>query len=100
MYSFNEFLKNFSIKERLSPKDKKTYWQGDEITDSHYRCTGLTREAVVWTIKKAWASRFVRTYRDDKGKWWVGEKGSRKGFKTEDAARKHQGKLRVKYGAN
>lgn len=96
MDSFNEFLKNFSTKE-ITIKGK-TYWEGTEGT--HYRCTGLTKAVILWELKRAWASRYARTYKDDKRKWWVGEKGSRKGFKTEEAARKYQAKLITKYGAN
>lgn len=99
MDSFNEFLKNFSIKELKENKTNgKTYWEGTE-KDSSYRCTGLTKSVILDTIKRSWASRFARTYKDDNGKWWVGEKGSRKGFKTEAAARIYQSKLITKYGA-
>lgn len=99
MDSFNDFLKTFSIKEIKGPKEtSKIYWRGDEI-GNHYRCTGLTKDAILWTIKRTWISRFARTYKDDNGKWWVGEKGLRRGFKTEEAARKYQSKLITKHEA-
>lgn len=96
---FIEFLTNFSIREIIGPKDGKIHWQADE-KDSHYRSTGLTREAVIWELKRAWASRYARTYPDEKGRWWVGEKGSHKGFTTEIKAREYRDKLIKKYGAN
>ena len=99
MDSFNDFLKNFSVEELKENKPNgKSYWVGKE-KDSSYQCTGLTKLVILDTIKKAWASHFARTYHD-KGKWWVGEKGSRKGFKTEEVARNYQAKLIRKYGAN
>ena len=93
MEKFDEFLKRFSIRELKEDKPNgKTYWEGVE-KGTYYRCTGLTGDVIMDNIRKAWTSTFARTYHDDNGKWWVGEKGSRKGFKTEEDARKHQARL-------
>lgn len=99
METFDDFLKRFSIQEfKEKKKNGKPFWQADE-KEGHYRSTAITGDGIMWELKRAWASRYARTYHDDKGKWWVGEKGSRKGFKTEEDARKYQAKLIKKYKA-
>jgi len=97
METFDDFLKRYSIKELKDEKDKP-YWQAIE-KEGKAKMTALTGEGIMWTLKGIWSSVHTRTYHDDKGRWWVGEKGSRKGFKIENDAIKHQTKIIAKYGA-
>lgn len=101
MEAFDEFLKQFAIKELNEDKPNgKPYWQATEKGAERgkgYRITALTGTAIMGELRKTWACRIARTYHDDKGKWWVGEKGSRKGFKTEEDAMKHRSTLITKY---
>ena len=93
METFDDFLKRFIIRELKENKPNgKPFWQADE-KEGHYRSSTLTGNGIIWELRRAWTSRYARTYRDNKEKWWVGEVGSRRGFKTEKDARKHQLKL-------
>ena len=79
MENFDEFLKGFSIREITNPKDGKTHWSAIE-KESGLSLTALGSDSIMWSLQRVWASRVARLYKDDKGEWWVGEKGARNGI--------------------
>ena len=92
MENFDTFLKGFSIKEITNPKDGKTHWSAIE-KESKLSLSALTDGSIMWMLRQVWASRNARMYQDDKGEWWVGEKGARNGFATSKEAQEYQAQL-------